>query len=101
MKKIWISSGVERMSSTRIEIGSAVAGKAMRVPARTRPRVAAITKPRSVASMVTTAARARSGRISKAKDQSQIIGARPRARPRAARSSAKRMPMVRTSDSTR
>ena len=73
------------MSSTRIESGSAVRGKAMRVPAMARPRVAAIRKPSS-------------GRLDGddrglREDRQDLEGegpvpdhaARPRARPRAAR----------------
>src|SRR3546814_6372125 len=60
MKKIWISSGVERTNSTKPAAGSETHCRGdMRRIASSRPTTAARMKPSTVASMVTMEASAR------------------------------------------
>src|SRR6202007_526297 len=56
-------------SSTKTEIGQASVGKAMRARARMSPRIAAMMKPRNVASPEMSAAGARRGGIARTKAQ--------------------------------
>ena len=97
-KKIWISTGVERMNSTKPPVIVLTQGlSARRSSASTRPRTAASAKPSKVASIVTTAARASSGRISSAKPQSNSIMPAPCRGRAAPRRSSARMQKVITS----